>query len=120
MLGQSLVGASDPKRSAHPQHTTPLPLPPSGFVTIIRPDHPLYGQQVKVIRIRRGPDPDLIVQLEDGTHAAVAMSGTDYATSPEQSPALVVPHLLDLDGLHQAVLLIEHIRQEGRFPEMAP
>ena len=89
-----------------------------GFVTILRPNHPLYGQQVKVIRIRRGPDPDLIVQLEDGTHAAVAMSGTDYAGAPAAS--LVASPLLALEGLHQAALLIEHLRQEGRFPEVAP
>ncbi len=72
---------------------------------------------MKVIRLRRGPDPDLIVQLEDGTHAAIAMSGTDYATAPDPTPAAVVPpHLLALDGLAQAARFIEHLRQDGRFP----
>ena len=103
---------------AHPQHTTPLSLPPSGFVTIIRPNHPFYGQQVKVIRLRRGPDPDLIVQLADGTHAAIAMSGTDYAAAPVPTSAAVVPpHLLALDGLAQAAQFIAHLRQASRFPE---
>jgi hypothetical protein len=73
---------------------------------------------VKVIRLRRGPDPDLIVQLEDGTHAAIAMSGTDYAVAPERTLASVVPpHLLALDGLAQAARFIEHLRRDGRFPE---
>ena len=73
---------------------------------------------MKVIRLRRGPDPDLIVQLEDGTHAAIAMSGTDYAAVPGPTPATMVPpHLLALDGLAQAARFIEHLRQDGRFPE---
>ncbi len=73
---------------------------------------------MKVIRLRRGPDPDLIVQLEDGTHAAIAMSGTDYAAGPEPTPAEVVPpHLLALDGLAQAARFIQHLRQDGRFSE---
>ncbi len=73
-----------------------------------------------MIRTRRGPDPDLIIQLEDGTHAAVAMSGTDYAASPAPPVSLVTPHLLALDGLRQTALLIEHFRQEGRLPEEVP
>jgi hypothetical protein len=73
---------------------------------------------VKVIRLRRGPDPDLIVQLADGTHAAIAMSETDYAAAPGPTPATMVPlHLLALDGLAQAARFIEHLRQVGRFPE---
>jgi hypothetical protein len=48
------------------------------------------------------------------------MSGTDYATSPEQSSALVTSHLLALEGLRQAALLIDHMHQEGRFPEVVP
>lgn len=71
-----------------------------------------------MIRLRRGPDPDLIIQLEDGTHAAIAMSGTDYAVSPEPTSASVVtPHLLALDGLCQVAQLIEHLRRDGCFPE---
>ena len=72
-----------------------------------------------MIRQRRGPDPDLIIQLEDGTHAAIAMSGTDYAAVLEPTPASVItPHLLALDGLAQAAQFIEHLRRDGRFPEV--
>jgi hypothetical protein len=71
-----------------------------------------------VIRIRRGSDPDLIVQLADGTHAAIAMSGTDYAASPAQTHPPAASHLLALDGLRQVVHLIAHLRQAGRFPEV--
>jgi hypothetical protein len=85
-----------------------------GFVTITHPHHPLCGQQVAVLRLRRGANPDLIVRLPDGSHAAVAMSLTDYAGASEPPPAALV--LLDLDGLRQAAALIARLRQEGRFP----
>ena len=83
-------------------------------MTIIHPHHPLCSQQVEVIRIRRGADPDLIVRLPDGLHAAIAMSWTDYAASTDPDPPPVATHLLDIKGLHQAAQLIEQIRREGR------
>jgi hypothetical protein len=86
-------------------------------VTITHPNHPCYGQQVKVIRIRRGADPDLIIQLADGTHAAIAMSGTDYAASPEHHAPPAASHLLDVNGLRQAAQLVMRLRQENRFPK---
>ena len=49
-----------------PQHTTPLDQPSSGFVTITHPHHPLRGQRVEVVRVRRGADPDLIVRCRMG------------------------------------------------------
>jgi len=85
-------------------------------VTITHPHHPLYGQQVEVIRIRRGTDPDLIVRLPSGIHAAIAMSWTNYATSSDSEPPPVPTHLLDIDGLRQIVQLLDQIRQEGRSP----
>jgi hypothetical protein len=85
-------------------------------VTITHPHHPLVGRQVEVIRIRRGSDPDLIVRLSDGTHAAIAMSWTDYATLPNREvPASAVP-LLDLKGLRQIVHLLDCLRAEHRGP----
>lgn len=80
---------------------------------ITHPHHPLYQQQVEIIRIRRGTDPDLIVRLPDGTHAAVAMSLTDYAglTNPPPSES---PPLLALAGLRQLVQLIEQWQQQRR------
>jgi hypothetical protein len=85
-------------------------------VTITHPYHPLCGQQVEVICVRRGTDPDLVVRLPDGLHTAIAMSSTDYAAPPDCDLPSVPPHLLDLDGLCQIVQLIDHIRQEGRYP----
>lgn len=101
----------------YPRLTTPSSQSPSGFVTIIHPHHPFCGQRVEIVRVRRGADPDLIVRLADGTHAAIAMSGTDYATSPEGATPLGASHLLDLEGLRQAAQLIEHLRQAGQFQE---
>jgi hypothetical protein len=86
-----------------------------GFVTVTHPHHPLCGQQVAVIRLRRGANPDLIVRLPDGSHAAIAMSLTDYAGASAPLPP-AAPALLDLEGLRQAAALIAQLRQEGRFP----
>ncbi len=69
-------------------------------VRVTHPHHPLYGQRVAVIRVRRGADPDLIIRLPDGYHGAIAASWTDYAGGahvPED--ATVAPPLLDLVGL---------------------
>jgi hypothetical protein len=81
-------------------------------VTILHPNHPLCGQQVEVIRIRRGADPDLIVRLPNGLHAAIAMSWTDYALPTCCIPPPTPTHLLDFQGLRQAAQLIEHFRQQ--------
>jgi hypothetical protein len=85
------------------------------LVIITHPQHPLCGQQVEIVRIRRGVDPDLIVRLPDGFHAAIAMSSTSYAAPPDHDSRLP-NHLLDFNGLRQVVQLIDHIRQEGRYP----
>ena len=86
------------------------------FVTILHPHHPLRGQRCEVVRIRRGADPDVILRLPDGSHAAIALSWTDYGSvAPKGRPRADLP-LLDLNGLRQAARLIERLRQEGRVP----
>ena len=85
-------------------------------MTITHPHHPLSGQHVDIVRIRRGPDPDLIIRLPDGTHTAIAMSWTDYAASPEPSPSAGAIPLLDLEGLRQMVVLLDHLRGQQRTP----
>src|SRR6266700_5225917 len=42
---------------ASPKYTTPSSPRVSGWVTVTHPHHPLYGQQVEIIRVRRGADP---------------------------------------------------------------
>jgi hypothetical protein len=88
-------------------------------VTITHPHHPLFGQQVTVVRIIRGPDPDLIVRLRDGYHAAIAMSWTDYAGRGEAIPPAAVPGLLDLEGLRQVVRLVADLRRGAAQPNNA-
>lgn len=73
-----------------------------------------------MIRIRRGTDPDLIVRLPDGLHAAIAMSWTNYTAAAQPVPPPTSPHLLDLNGLRQVVQLIEHIRQVGHSSPQVP
>jgi len=93
-----------------------LSQPFSGSVTITHPHHPLTGQRVDIVRIRRGPDPDLIIRLADGTHTAIAMSGTDYAASADFTPRAGAIPLLDCEGLWQIAHLLDHLRKEGRAP----
>lgn len=71
----------------------------------MHPHHPLYGQRVQLIRIRRGPDSDLIIRLPDGYHAAIAASLTDYA-----GPALV-----DSDAAEPPLLLLEGLWQMAQW-----
>ncbi|MCP5074858.1 MAG: hypothetical protein GY947_16410 [Rhodobacteraceae bacterium] len=82
-------------------------------ITITHPHHPLYQQQVEVLRIRRGSDPDLIVRLPDGLHGAVAMSWTDYAGVAD-TPSAEPPPLLALAGLRELVERIAQWQQPSR------
>jgi hypothetical protein len=86
-------------------------------VTITHPHHPLRGQQLPVVGIRQSENPDVIVRLPDGSHAAVALSDTDYATdAPAFLPAVAVSHLLDLQGLRRMIQLIDTLRKQAISP----
>jgi hypothetical protein len=93
--------------SGCPEHIAPLSQTPSEFVTITHPHHPLRGQRVEIVRLRRGIDPDLIVRLSDGRHAAIALSGTDYLAPPEVDSTSPPTHLLDLNGLRQVLRFLD-------------
>jgi hypothetical protein len=67
-----------------------------------------------VVNVRRGADPDLIIRYPDGTHAAIAMSSTDYALSRAPEPQVGCSYLLDLLGLYQVACLITRFRHEDR------
>jgi uncharacterized protein DUF5372 len=82
------------------------------WVTVTHPHHPLHGQRVQIIRIRRGVDPDLIIRLPDGYHGAIAASWTDYAGTALVGPDAVEPPLLSLEGLWQMAQWIS--QQHGR------
>jgi hypothetical protein len=96
------------------------------FVTIIHPYHPLNGQQVEVIRVLQGSDPDLIIRHPDGRHAAIAMSLTSYAGQTETEWLDERLHLLDLDGLRQVVAFLDALQVpkgealNGCTPESSP
>jgi Family of unknown function (DUF5372) len=102
--------------SAQSERTTLSSQSPSGCVTITHPHHPLRGQQLPVVCVRHGERPDVIVRLPDGSHAAVALSATDYAADPLAALAPgAAPHLLDLQGLRQLAQLIDEFRRQGRL-----
>jgi hypothetical protein len=82
-------------------------------VTVSHPHHPLRGQRVEVVHVRRGADPDLIVRLPDGRHAAIAQSWT---TEPDRSAAerpAVAASLLAADGLRELAALVARLRERG-------
>src|SRR5438132_638576 len=81
--------------------------------------HPAFSHFCNmVVFIRRGVDPDLILRLADGTHAAIAMSWTDAGEGQALSAAQNGSDLplLDLQGLRQILHLLGQLRQEDRFP----
>ncbi len=78
------------------------------------PHHPLYGHRVQLVRVRRGRDPDLIIRLPDGYHAAIAASLTDYVGPSLVDAAAAEPPLLLLEGLWQMAQWIAQQRhREG-------
>ncbi|HEY6411540.1 MAG TPA: DUF5372 family protein [Ktedonobacteraceae bacterium] len=87
-----------------------------GWVTVTHPHHPLHGQRVQLIRVRRGPDPDLIIRMPDGYHGAIAASLTDYAGTSEPASNATEPPLLSLEGLWQIARFIEQQRQLNLLP----
>ena len=80
-------------------------------MTVTHPHHPLQGQRVEIVRIRRGNDPDLIVVAPDGRHTAIALSSTDYDSFPAIPSAVIAKHLLDLDGLRRVIQLLDRLAQ---------
>ena len=89
-------------------------------MTITHPHHPLRGQPLPIVCIRHGQNPDVVVRLPDGSHAAVALSATDYAgDSPASLPPADTRPLLDLRGLRQMAQVIDDLRRQGRFPSLS-
>lgn len=89
---------------------------------MVHPQHPLYGHRVAVVRRRRTADdhePDLIIRLPDGQHAAIAQS----LTTPDQeglSPSQAVPlpvtapvPLLAPDGVRRLAHLVATYRDQA-------
>ena len=63
--------------------------------------------------MERGIDPDLLIQRPDGRHVMVAMSWTDYASSPSDKARASPPPLLDVSGLRQIVRLIDRLQEKS-------
>lgn len=82
-------------------------------MTVTHPHHPLYQQKVSVIRVRRGPDPDLIIRCPDGFHGAISASWTDYSSDQELELMPDPPPLLDIAGLFEMVNFINQLRQRA-------
>ena len=76
--------------------------------------HPLHGQRVQLIRVRRGPDPDLIIRMPDGYHGAIAASLTDYNGPPDPNASLLDAPLLSIEGLWQ---IAQWVQQQECQPQ---
>ncbi|MBN1582960.1 MAG: hypothetical protein JXA89_19785 [Anaerolineae bacterium] len=93
-------------------------------MTITHPGHPLHGQQVQVVHLHRSAKLEIVIRSPDGHHTRIPASWTDYPLSPATSQATPSArdladnptHLLDLDGLRQAVHLIDRIRHGDTSP----
>lgn len=82
-------------------------------MTITHPQHPLRGQRVEIVRVRRGVTPDLIVRLPGGLCAALAVDWTDYLAPGTGALPLPAPHLLAVEGLRQLAQLVAQFRDEA-------
>jgi len=89
------------------QYITSSDKPSVEWVTVTHPHHPLYRQCVQLLRVRRGPDPDLIIRMPDGYHGAIAASLTDYAGPSAADPSTTELPLLSIEGLWQIAHFIE-------------
>jgi len=82
------------------------------WVTVTHTHHPLHGQRVQLIRVRRGPDPDLIIRMPDGYHGAIAASLTDYTGSSDPDLCTTEPPLLSIEGLWQIARWVRQQRED--------
>lgn len=69
-------------------------------VIITHPHHPLNGQKCELIKVRRGPNPVLVVRMPDGKEARLPRDWTDYdaSTAPDS--------LLPIEGLREIIKII--------------
>jgi hypothetical protein len=86
------------------------------WVTVTHPHHPLYGQSVQLIRVRRGRDPDLIIRMPDGYHGAIAASLTDYGGPTDPDLSVAEPPLLSIEGLWQIAQWAAQQRERQSSP----
>ena len=112
----SLLAPVCQTRRAYSQHTTPFTKPSVEWVTVTHPHHPLSGQRVRLIRVRRGPEPDLIIRLPDGYHRAIAASLTDYGGPVDSNLPETPPPLLSIEGLWQIAQWVAQQREHQSSP----
>jgi len=83
---------------------------------VTHPHHPLHGQRVQLIRVRRGPDPDLIIRMPDGYHGAIAASLTDYGGQADPDLSATQAPLLSVEGLWQIAQFVARQRERHASP----
>ena len=79
---------------------------------ITHPQHPLYGQRLRYVRVqqRQGVELDLIVCLPNGVHAGITASCTDYQASQNLSSSNLP--LLEIEGLRALVAFVATLQQD--------
>jgi len=81
------------------------------WVSVTHAHHPLYGQRVQLVRVRRGPDPDLIIRMPDGYHGAIAASLTDYNGPTGSDVSTMDLPLLSIEGLWRIAQWVQQQRE---------
>jgi len=75
-------------------------------VTITHPHHPLNGQKLELIGVRRGPNPLLLVKMPNGVRARVPRDWTDYGRSSLDDVSTDPNHILSIEGLRKMIKII--------------
>jgi hypothetical protein len=90
------------------RYNTPIQQSDKKSVRVTHPHHPLYGRTGRIVRIRRGHNARLTIELADGTQARVDSNDTDFASSSiDSAETSTTKSLLCIDGLLNIVKLIK-------------
>jgi hypothetical protein len=66
----------------------------------------MVGQQVPLVRLLHGPQLLLVIQIQDGSHAAVPADWTNFAPA-NPSPSHPTATLLNLERLRQMAQFVD-------------
>ena len=88
------------------QHNASVKGAERSHVTITHPHHPFNGQKCELIKVRRGPNPLLVVKMSNGKEARLPRDWTDHdvSTAPD--------FLLSIEGLRELLKIIDQKERE--------
>jgi hypothetical protein len=75
-------------------------------ITITHPHHPLNGQKLELISVRRGPNSVLLVKMLNGVRARLPRDWTDYGCSSLDEASTDPAQFLSIEGLRKIIKII--------------